>query len=140
MSMNVSQGGGDEEMCDVNTTPLIDVMLVLLVMLIVTLPAQMHLTKLDLPPPNPIPPPNPPPSIYIDIDPDGTIVWNNEPLSGLDALEERFREEAPKDPQAQIQLRPSALAKYDVIANVMAAAQRNDMHRMGFTNVAEYAD
>jgi biopolymer transport protein ExbD len=141
MSMNVSQSGGDEEMCDVNTTPLIDVMLVLLVMLIVTLPVQMHLTKLDLPPPNPIPPPNPPPSIYIDIDPDGTIVWNNEPLSGgIPQLEEHLREESPKDPQAQLQLRPSALAPYDVIANVMAAAQRNGMTRMGFTNVAEFAD
>ncbi len=141
MSMNVSQGDGDEEMCDVNTTPLIDVMLVLLVMLIVTLPVQMHLVKLDLPPPNPNPPPNPPPSIYIDIDPDGTIVWNNVPLTGgIAELEAHFQEEAPKDPQAQIQLRPSALAMYDVIANVMASAQRNHMTRMGFTNVAEYAD
>jgi len=140
MSMNVSQGGSDQEMCDVNTTPLIDVMLVLLVMLIVTLPVQTHLVKLDMPPPNPVAPPDPPPSIYIDIDPDGTVVWNNEPLSGMAALEELFKVESDKYPQAQIQLRPSALAKYDVIANVMASAQRNNMTRMGFTNVAEYAD
>jgi biopolymer transport protein ExbD len=81
----------------------------------------------------------PPPSIYIDIDPDGTIVWNNEPLSGIGALEVLFKQESRKDPQAQIQLRPSALASYDVVANVMASAQRNNMTRMGFTNVGEFA-
>jgi len=140
MSMNVPQGGGDQEMCDVNTTPLIDVMLVLLVMLIVTLPVQTHAVKLDLPPPNPNNQEVPPQSIYIDIDPDGTIVWNNEPLSGIDALDALFQVETLKFPQPQIQLRPSALAKYDVIINVMASAQRNDMVRMGFSNVGEFAD
>lgn len=138
MAMNVSQGGGNQEIADVNTTPLIDVMLVLLVMLIMTLPVQNHgmdmqmatapIDKTQLP------------SIYIDIDPDDTIVWNDEPLSGLGALEARFREESKKVPQAQIQLRPSALAKYDVVANVMASAQRNNMSRMGFSNVGEFAD
>jgi biopolymer transport protein ExbD len=140
MSMNVSQGGGDEVLCDVNTTPLIDVMLVLLVMLIVTLPVQTHAVKLDLPPPNPIPPPNPPQSIYIDIDPDGTIVWNNEPVASIAALDQRFAQESTFDPKPQIHLRPAGLAKYDVVANVMASAQRNNMVRMGFTNVAEFAD
>jgi biopolymer transport protein ExbD len=137
MSMNVPSSGADEPMCDVNTTPLIDVMLVLLVMLIVTLPVQTHRIKLDVPG-KPVPAP-PSPIISIDIDPDGTIVWNNTPLDGMSALEAHFREESSKDPQAQIQLRPSALAKYDVVANVMASAQRNDMVRMGFTNIGDYA-
>jgi biopolymer transport protein ExbD len=140
MAMNVSQGGGDQEMCDVNTTPLIDVMLVLLVMLIVTLPVQTHAVKLDLPPPNVIPPDTPPQSIYIDIDPDGTIVWNNEPVSGIPELDQRFQVESVKEPQPQIHLQPSALAEYDRVANVMASAQRNGMIRMGFTNVGEFAD
>jgi biopolymer transport protein ExbD len=140
MSMNVSQSGQDEAMCDVNTTPLIDVMLVLLVMLIVTLPPQTHAVKLDLPPPQPTAPKDPPQSIYIDIDPDGTIVWNNEPVAGIQALDQLFSVEAVKDPQPQIHLRPSGLAKYDVVANVMASAQRNHMVRMGFTNVAQFAD
>lgn len=82
----------------------------------------------------------PPPSIFIDTDPDGTIVCNNEAPSGIGALEALLREESRKDPQAQIQLRPSAQASYDVIANVMASAQRNNMKRMGFTNVGEFAD
>jgi len=138
MAKNISRSSGNQEMSDVNTTPLIDVMLVLLVMLIVTLPVQTHVFKTTLPhDPLAVEPPQ---SIYIDIDPDGTIVWNNEPLSGIGALEARFREEAPRDPQAQVQLRPSALAQYDVVANVMASAQRNDMVHVGFSNVGEYAE
>ena len=143
MAMN-SAGATDAPMMDINTTPLIDVMLVLLVMLIVTLPPQTHAVKLDLPPPNQQPQETPPQSIYIDIDPDGTVVWNNEPVAGTPgnyaALDKLFETESAKDPQPQIQMRPSALAKYDVVANVMASAQRNHMIRMGFTNVGEFAD
>jgi biopolymer transport protein ExbD len=138
MAKDTSRGGGNREMSDVNTTPLIDVLLVLLVMLIVTLPVQTDVINLNLPHPSQVN--TLPPSIYIDIDPDGTIVWNDVPLSGIGALEAHFREESPRDPQAQIQLRPSALAHYDVIASVMASAQRNHMARLGFTNIAEYAD
>jgi biopolymer transport protein ExbD len=138
MAMNVSQGGGDQATCEVNTTPLIDVMLVLLVMLIVTLPTQTHVVQLNMPVSSP--PMAPPPAVYIDIDADGTILWNSEPLSGIGALEAHFREESRKQPQAQIRLRPSARAKYEVIANVMASAQRNDMARMGFTNIVDYAN
>jgi biopolymer transport protein ExbD len=142
MSMEVSQSGTDEPMCDVNTTPLIDVMLVLLVMLIVTLPIQTHSVKLDLPPPNVN---NPPPEveperINIEIDPDGTIVVNGSPMPDIPSLDQFFLRESTKEPQPQIHLRPSGLSKYDVVANVMASAQRNNMVRMGFTNVGEFAE
>lgn len=137
MAIKPSQGAGNREMSDVNTTPLIDVMLVMLVMMIMTLPVQNHGATMQSSLSGPV---VPLPSIDIDIDPDGTIVWNNEPLSGIGALEARFREESGKNPQPQIQLRPSALASYDVVANVMASAQRNNMTRMGFTNVGEFAD
>jgi biopolymer transport protein ExbD len=140
MSMNVSTSGQDEAMCDVNTTPLIDVMLVLLVMLIVTLPPQTHAVKLDLPPPTPSAPTTPPPRINIDIDPDGTIVLNGTPVSGIAELDAFFSQEAVRPEQAQIHLQPSALARYEVVANVMASAQRNKMMRMGFTNVGQFAD
>jgi biopolymer transport protein ExbD len=138
MAMNVSQGGGDQATCEVNTTPLIDVMLVLLVMLIVTLPTQTHVMKLNMPARSL--PVNPPQAINIDIDSDGTIVWNSEPLSGIGALETHFRQESAKDPQAQVRLRPSARANYDVVANVMASAQRNNMTHLGFANVAEFGN
>jgi biopolymer transport protein ExbD len=141
MSMNVSSGG-DEPMCDVNTTPLIDVMLVLLVMLIVTLPTQNHAVNLDMP--RPIPdqplPPVPPEVIDIEIDFDGTIVWNGTPVPSIATLDSYFRQETVKDPQPEIHLRPARRAKYDVVANVMASAQRAKMVKMGFTNVAEFRD
>ncbi len=140
MSMNVSQGGTDEAMCDVNTTPLIDVMLVLLVMLIVTLPPQTHAVKLDMPPPNLNQPPRVPERINIDIDPDGTIVVNGTPFAGIPELDAFSQRESQKEELPQIHLAPSALAKYDVVANVMASAQRNNMVRMGFTNIGQFRD
>jgi len=141
MSMNVSSGRTDEPMCDVNTTPLIDVMLVLLVMLIVTLPIQTHGTRLDMPRPPPPDAPKPPPHrvIDIEIDFDGTIVYNGSPVS-VAALDGYFRREAAVGDDPEIHLRPNRRAKYDVVANVMASAQRNHMVRMGFTNVAEFRD
>lgn len=138
MATRIPEASANEEISEVNTTPLIDVMLVLLVMMIMTLPVQKHGVKMES---GQMPASETPPlSIHIDIDPDGTIVWNSEPLGGLDALDARFRQESLKSPQAQVQLRPSALASYDVVANVMASAQRNHMVRMGFANVAEFAD
>ena len=141
MSMNVSTSGTDEPMCDVNTTPLIDVMLVLLVMLIVTLPIQTHGVKLDMPIPtfNPNPPP-PSERISVEIDSDGTIVWNGIPISGIAELDSLFAQETGKDPQPEIHLRPARRAKYDVVANVMASAQRHEMVKLGFANVSEFAD
>ncbi|MDR2214370.1 MAG: biopolymer transporter ExbD [Nevskiaceae bacterium] len=129
-------------MCDVNTTPLIDVMLVLLVMLIVTLPIMTHAVKLDMPRPNPNQPENPipPEVINVEIDFDGTIVWNGNIVSNISTLDSYFRQEASKDPQPEIHLRPDRRARYDVVANVMASAQRNNMIKMGFTNVAEFRD
>jgi biopolymer transport protein ExbD len=142
MSMNVPSAGAEEPMCDVNTTPLIDVMLVLLVMLIVTLPIQTHGVKLDMPIPRPPPevPPPPPEVIELEIDFDGTIVYNTTPVPNIETLDSYFRREAAKDPQPEIHLRPNRRAKYDVVANVMASAQRARLVKMGFTNVAEFRD
>ena len=128
-------------MCDVNTTPLIDVMLVLLVMLIVTLPIQTHAVKLDMPIPQKdrIPPP-PAEVIDIEIDFDGTIVYNGTPIPDIATLDSNFRRESIKEPQPELHLIPNRRAKYDVVANVMASAQRAKMVKMGFTNVAEFKD
>jgi len=141
MGMNVSSGGTEEPMCEVNTTPLIDVMLVLLVMLIITLPVQNHAVKLEMPPPSNIPVTENPERINIEIDPDGLVVVNGTPMAGgIPELEQYFMRESTKEPQPEIHMRPSGLAMYDVVANVMAAAQRANMVRMGFTNVAEFAE
>jgi biopolymer transport protein ExbD len=140
--MAMSVGSGGEDMCDINTTPLIDVMLVLLVTLIVSLPIMTHAVKLDMPNANnPPPPPDQPPEVIdLEIDFDGTVVWNGTPVKDLDQLEGYFHAETSKEPQPEIHLRPDRRAKYDVVAKVLAAAQRNHMKKIGFVNVAEFRD
>jgi biopolymer transport protein ExbD len=136
--------GGDEgaTFCDINTTPLIDVMLVLLVTLIVTLPIMTHAVKLDMPNPNnPPPPPNVQPEVIdLEIDFDGTVVWNGTPVQNLQQLEGFFNAERDKDPQPEIHLRPDRRARYDIVAKVLAAAQHNHMKKIGFVNVAEFRE
>lgn len=140
MSMQV--GGGGEEMCDINTTPLIDVMLVLLVTLIITLPVMTHAVKLDMPDLSHQTPPPPvqPEVIDLEIDFDGTVVWNGTQVPNFDTLEGYFHTYADKDPQPEIHLRPDRRAKYDVVARVLASAQRNRMKKIGFVNTAEFAE
>jgi biopolymer transport protein ExbD len=140
MAMSVGTGDG-EAMCDINTTPLIDVMLVLLVTLIVSLPVMTHAVKLDMPQDTHQPPPDTPPEVIdLEIDSDGTVAWNGTPVTGLDQLEGYFHNEAAKDPQPEIHLRPDRRARYGVVAQVLAAAQRNRMVKIGFTNVAEFGN
>jgi biopolymer transport protein ExbD len=140
--MAMSVGSSGEAMCDINTTPLIDVMLVLLVTLIVSLPIMTHAVKLDMPNPNAPPPPQnvQPEVINLEIDGDGTVVWNGNPLNSIAQLQGYFATEAAKDPQPEIHLRPDRRARYDVVAKVLAAAQRNHMKKIGFVNVAEFKD
>jgi biopolymer transport protein ExbD len=141
MSMSVGDSGG-EEMCDINTTPLIDVMLVLVVMLILTLPIMNHAVKLDMPNPNAPPPPPQqvqPEVIDLEIYSDGTIVWNGNTVPNMKTLEGYFQNEAGKTPQPEIHLRPDRRSAYNVTAAVLAAAQRNHMTRIGFVNVAEFS-
>jgi biopolymer transport protein ExbD len=139
MAMNVG-GSSTGPMCDINTTPLIDVLLVLLVTLIITLPVMTHAVKLDLPQ-NQNPPPQQvqPEVIDLEIDFDGTVVWNGTPVS-LQQLDGYFATESQKDPQPEIHLNPDGMAKYDVVAKVLAAAQRNRMTKIGFVNVSEFAE
>jgi biopolymer transport protein ExbD len=128
-------------MCDINTTPLIDVMLVLLTMLIITLPIMTHAVKLDMPRPNNNPPPPVKPEVIdLTIDFDGTILWNQSPISGVAELEGYFRTESQKDPQPEVHLRPDKRSRYGVVARVLASAQRNQMKKIGFVNVAEFRE
>jgi len=141
MAMQVGSGGG-EEFVDINTTPLIDVMLVLLIMLILTLPIMTHAVKLDMPNPNAPPPPQElkPEVIDIEIDFDGTIVWNGTVVPSMATLESYFRQEAVKEPQPEVHLRPDRRVKYDYVAKVLAAAQHNSMKRIGFVNAGEFRE
>ncbi len=140
MAMSVGSSDG-EAMCDINTTPLIDVMLVLLVTLIVSLPIMTHAVKLDMPDPRHPPPPQQqrPEVIDLEIDFDGTVVWNGTPVQSMAQLEGYFHTEAAKDPQPEIHLRPDRRVKYDFVAKVLASAQRNRMKKIGFVNNQEFA-
>ncbi|MGH8261642.1 MAG: ExbD/TolR family protein [Steroidobacteraceae bacterium] len=142
MAMQVG-GSGDAEMCDINTTPLIDVMLVLLVMLIITLPIMTHAVKLDMPNANNPPPPTARPQVIdLEIDFDGTVVWNGTVVPGtpgsFDTLDQYFHTDSMQDPQPEIHLRPDRHVKYGVVAQVLAAAQRNHMVKIGFVNTTEF--
>jgi biopolymer transport protein ExbD len=140
MSMSVGSAEGGAPMMEINTTPLIDVMLVLIIVLIMSIPVMTHATKLDMPQTNNPPPLVRPEVIQIDIDFDGTIVWNGTVVSGIPQLESFFRSERDKDPQPEIHLRPDRRSKYEMTALVMAAAQRNRMKKMGFVNTSDFRD
>ena len=139
MAMNVgSSSGEDEVMVEMNTTPLIDVMLVMLVMLIITIPIQTHAVKLDMPPPNQQPPPIPPQVINLGIDFDGTITWNGTAVN-MQTLDGYFVLEAAKgDTQDEIHVNPNRLAKYDTVAQVLADAQRRNVTKIGIGNTSDY--
>ena len=141
MSMSVGSSSEAEAMCDINTTPLIDVMLVLLIMFIITIPIMTHAVKLDMPMPNNQPPPETRPEVIdLEVDFDGAVVWNGTVVGNLSTLENYLRQESGKDPQPEIHLRPDRRAKYGQVAVVLAAAQRNHMKKIGFVNTSEFRD
>jgi len=135
-----SPGGGDPEvMVDINTTPLIDVMLVLLIMLIITIPIQMHSVNLNLPTGKAPPPPTPPVVVRIDVDFDGTVLWNGEVVPNRPALEARLTAIAAQATQPEVHLRPDKLASYASVAAVMASAQRLGVTKFGLIGNEQFA-
>jgi biopolymer transport protein ExbD len=142
MAMNVgsSNSSGDpQEMVDINTTPLIDVMLVLLIMLIITIPIQTHAVKLNLPVGNPPPPLTPPPVVQLDVDFDGTILWNGLIVPDKADLESHLLAAATSPDQPEIHLRPNKLVKYGVVAMIMASAQRLGVTKIGLVGQEQFA-
>jgi biopolymer transport protein ExbD len=133
MAMNVGNVGTREPevMIDINTTPLIDVMLVLIIMLIITIPIQTHAVKLNMPVGNPPPPLVPPEVITIEVDFDGTLIWNGQILQNRAELEARLRGASDMQVQPEVHLRPNKLAKYEYVAMVMASAQRLGVTKIG---------
>src|SRR5579859_3620706 len=140
MAMNVGPASGDSDvMVDINTTPLIDVMLVLLTLLIITLPIQTHAVKLDMPVNPPPPPPNPPPVVELGVEFDGTVTWNNQAVD-WPTLDAYLYNEGQKElgAQSEIHLHPDKLAKYDAVAKVLSDAQRLGVVKIGFTGIEQY--
>jgi biopolymer transport protein ExbD len=129
-----------EVMVDINTTPLVDVLLVLLVMLIITIPIQLHSVNIEMPGRNTPPPPVQPEIVRIDVTPGGGFVWNGQALAGRAELEERLRAAAAAQPeQPEIHLRPNRLAKYDSVAAALASAQRLGLTKIGLVGAEQFA-
>ena len=127
-----SRGGSPQPLADINTTPLVDVMLVLLVIFIITAPLLTHAIRLELPnAPAPVSA-DPPQVITLSIDSEGRIFWNNDPVPDAPTLARRMQEAAARTPQPPLQLRADRQARYQPIAQVMAAAQQAGLTRIGF--------
>ena len=141
MAMNLGTGNSDEPevMMDINTTPLIDVMLVLLIMLIITIPAQLHSVNLDMPVATTTPQKTDPMVIRIDIEADASMRWNGQVLANRQALETKLSEAAALQPQPELHIRSHAKAKYAAAAAVLAGAQRAGLTQLGIVGSERFA-
>ena len=138
--MSMSMGGGeDEPMMDINTTPLIDVMLVLLIMFIITIPIQTHAVKLDLPVDqnNPNPPPVDPVKNKIVIEPTGVVLWNGTPVDPV-TLRQYLDITTTMTPTPELHLQPHPDARYEDVDEVLAITKRARVEKMGFVGNEAY--
>ena len=142
MSMNVGSSGSanadPEPMMEVNMTPLIDVMLVLIIMLIITIPKQNHSVNLNMPVGTPPPPTVEPVVITIDVDFDGTILWNAEVVPDRASLDAKLAAVAATADQPEVHLRPNKLVSYKYVAGVMASAQRLGVTKIGMVGNEQF--
>lgn len=141
MSMNVGSNNNDDDvMLDVNMTPLIDVMLVLLIMFIITIPIPNNSININLP--NGTPPPQlnekPPEIVDLKIDASGNIFWNDQAVKDRQALEALFQNVSVKSDQDQIKLKPDRMTEYKDVALVMALAQRLNISKIGIVSNATH--
>ena len=143
MAMSVGTRGRANDpdvMIDINTTPLIDVMLVLLVMLIITIPIQLHSVNLNLPIGNPPPPLVLPEVVKLDIDDQSRVYWDGEVVPDKATLESKISAAAHQSVQPEVHLRPNKLAKYAIVAGVMASAQRLGLTKIGIVGSEQFIE
>ena len=132
MGMNVGNNSGEGDvLVDMNTTPLIDVMLVLLIMFIITIPIQLHSVNMNMPPASNVKPPIEPEIVKIDINEASQIFWNGAIVADRNELQAKMAAAAALPTQPEIHLRPNKLARYEIVAYVMAASQRAGLVKMG---------
>ena len=143
MGMNIGTGGGSDEpevMMDINTTPLIDVMLVLLIMLIITIPIQLHSVNLDMPVNTSAAKKTEPVVVKVNVEQNNVINWNGKLLASRAELDQAVAEAAAMNPQPEIHIRSHAKARYEVAASVMAAAQRGGLTKLGIVGAEQFAN
>ena len=135
MGMTASGTGmedDDKPMSEINTTPLVDVMLVLLILFLITIPVITQSVKVDLPKAANIPTQTKPENINIAVDAEGNVFWNTALVPNQEALLERIKQVAVMDPQPEIHLRGDRATAYEHIGRVMVACQRGGIMKVGF--------
>ena len=139
MAMQTTSNNEEAEpMMEINPTPLIDVMLVLIIMLIITIPIQLHAVNLNMPVGNPPPNVVKPEVLRIDIDAASVVTWNGEPVTENAELERRMREVSALPVQPEVHLRPDRKARYAVVASVLASAQRTGLTKIGVVGSEQF--
>ena len=128
-----------EVMMDINTTPLIDVMLVLLIMLIITIPVQLHSINLDMPTGSPPPAIKKPTIVRIEIDARNVVHWNDKTLADRAELDTLLQLASQQQPQPEVHIKPQGKAKYEIVAGVLASAQRNGLTKLGIVGSEQFA-
>ncbi len=131
MAFTSNSGGGP--MADINVTPLVDVMLVLLIIFMITVPIMSHKIMIDLPQKtnNPVEQPDPPKPLEISITRDGTLYLDGLPIQ-LEVLEAQFAVDSRKDPQPMVQIKADPFTQYEVLADLMGSARNSGMAKIGF--------
>jgi len=141
--MNVGSSGAGSEpevMMDINTTPLIDVMLVLLVMLIITIPIQLHAVNLNLPVGTPPPSDVKPEVVKIDVDAKSVVHWQGVPVASGADLEQKMNEVSALAVQPEVHLRPDRQARYEVVASILAATKRSGLTKIGVIGSEQFIE
>ncbi|MBX3564309.1 MAG: biopolymer transporter ExbD [Sphingomonas sp.] len=138
MSMSTGGGDGDGPMMEINTTPLIDVMLVLLIMIIMTIPIQSHAVKVDLPQnTGAITPPVDAQKNKIYIQPDGVVQWNSVPVDDV-TLRQYLDASLQISPEPELHFQPDPQARYEVVDRVLAIVKRANVNKLGFVGNDQY--
>lgn len=138
----MAMGGGKEDdgpMMEMNMTPLIDVLLVLLIMFIITIPIQTHAVKVDLPVNSKNPPQNPidPEKNKISIDASGTVAWNGSPVDEV-TLRQYLDQTAGMNPEPELHFQPDPQARYEVVDRMLAVVKRSSITKLGFIGNEQY--
>ena len=132
MAIQFSQNGEDELLSSINTTPLVDVMLVLLIIFLITVPVVTHTVPVQLPRESNQPTQTRPQNINVSVDVDGNFYWNQEKISGVDALQKRLLAVSGELPQPEVHIWGDQNAHYQAIGEVLLAAQRAGIQKVGF--------
>ncbi len=130
-----AQNANSDVLSDINTTPLIDVMLVLLTLLIITLPMQTHAVNMTLP--HVGPPQKPIPTVMLEVEFDGTPIWNGWRVDDA-TLDRKLFDAAHSDPQPEVHIMANRLARYDSVMKVMVKTQHHGLYRMGLIDTQAY--